>query len=156
MGGRGSFLYSARQMCAANGLHGPPQCEIEFLNISKYLCKICQFRIHCNIVFAFVYPSQSLLYSLTYLWEKFWWCIKVKRPVYMGEKWLWGIFDRVLPARSWDMPVQRELAAKIGWCYEELLGTNFNARAKCSWENFSYTFRTSYPLALKLWPNDSS
>ena len=50
----------------------------------------------------------------------------------MGEKWLWGIFDRVLPARSWDMPVQRELAAKIGWCYEELLGTNFNARAKCS------------------------
>ena len=58
--------------------------------------------------------------------------LKVKRPVYMGEKWLWGIFDRVLPARSWDMPVQRELAAKIGRCYEELLGTNFNARAKCS------------------------
>ena len=67
--GRGSFLYSARQMCAANGLHGPPQCEIEFLNISKYLCKICQFRIHCNIVFAYVYPSHSLSYSLTNIVE---------------------------------------------------------------------------------------
>jgi len=91
-GGRGSFLYSARQMCAANGLHGPPQCEIEFLNISKYLCKICQFRIHCNIVFAFVYPSQSLLYSLTNLWEIFWWRIKGEKAGIHGRKVAMGHF----------------------------------------------------------------
>ena len=31
-------------------------------------------------------------------------------------------FDRVLPARSWELPVERELPAKIGRCYEKLSG----------------------------------
>ena len=32
----------------------------------------------------------------------------------LGEKWLQAIFYRVLPAWSWEMPVERELPAKIG------------------------------------------
>ena len=43
----------------------------------------------------------------------------------VDKKWLWGRFDRVLPARSWEMPVERELPAKIG-------GRNFDRRAKSS------------------------
>ena len=31
----------------------------------------------------------------------------------VDKQWLWGRFDRVLPARSWEMPVKRELPAKI-------------------------------------------
>ena len=54
------------------------------------------------------------------------------------EKWLRAFFDRVLPDRSWDMPVERELPSKIGWCNEELAGHNFNLRAKSSWEDFLY------------------
>ena len=30
------------------------------------------------------------------------------------ERWVQQIFDPVLPARSWEMPVERELPAKIG------------------------------------------
>ena len=47
---------------------------------------------------------------------------KVKGLGYIGEqmpldeKWLRALFDRVLPARSWEMPVERELQAKIGQC----------------------------------------
>ena len=43
-------------------------------------------------------------------------------------------FDRVLPARSWEMPVERELPAKIGRCWKKLAGRNFDRRAKSSWE----------------------
>ena len=32
------------------------------------------------------------------------------------ERWVQQIFDRVLAARSWEMPVKRELPAKIGRC----------------------------------------
>ena len=55
-----------------------------------------------------------------------------KCPV--DKKWLRGRFDRVLPARSWEMPVERELPAKIGRCNENLAGRNFDLRAKSSWE----------------------
>ena len=48
------------------------------------------------------------------------------------ESWVWGRFGRVLPARSWEMPVERELPAKIGRCYQKLLGHNFDRRAKSS------------------------
>ena len=41
------------------------------------------------------------------------------------ERWVQQIFDPVLPARSWEMPVERELPAKIGRCYENLLATIF-------------------------------
>ena len=41
-------------------------------------------------------------------------------------------FDRVLPARSWELPVERELPAKIGRCYEKPSGHNFDFRAKSS------------------------
>ena len=44
------------------------------------------------------------------------------------------IFTVFLPARSWEMPLERELPAKIGRWYEKLLGHNFNARAKSSLE----------------------
>ena len=30
------------------------------------------------------------------------------------ERWVQQIFDRVLAARSWEMPLERELPAKIG------------------------------------------
>ena len=46
----------------------------------------------------------------------------------MEEKWLRALFDRVLPDRSWDMPVERELPSKIGWCNEELAGHNFDLK----------------------------
>ena len=32
------------------------------------------------------------------------------------ERWVQQIFDPVLPARSWEMPVKCELPAKIGRC----------------------------------------
>ena len=40
------------------------------------------------------------------------------------ERWVQQIFDPVLPARSWEMPVKRELPAKIGRCYEKILERN--------------------------------
>ena len=52
----------------------------------------------------------------------------------LGEKWLRGLFGRVLPAQSWEMPVERELPAKIGWCNKNLAGRNFDFRAKSSRE----------------------
>ena len=48
------------------------------------------------------------------------------------ERWVQQIFDPVLPARSWEMPVKCELPAKIGRCYEKLGGHNFDFRAKSS------------------------
>ena len=40
-----------------------------------------------------------------------------------------GRFDRVLPARSWEMTVERELPAKIGRCYKKPFGHNFRISA---------------------------
>ena len=48
------------------------------------------------------------------------------------ERWVQQIFDPVLPARSWEMPVKCELPAKIGRCSEKLAGHNFDRRAKSS------------------------
>jgi len=59
-----------------------------------------------------------------------------KCPV--DKEWLRGRFDRVLPARSWEMPVEHELPSKIGRCSKKLAGHNFDRRAKSSWENFLY------------------
>ena len=62
----------------------------------------------------------------------------VIRPLYireqtpLAEKWLRALFDRVLPAWSWEMPVERELPAKIGRCLPKLFGHNFDRRAKSS------------------------
>ena len=73
-----------------------------------------------------------------------------------AKKWLWGRFDRVLPAWSWEMQVERELPAKIGQCNENLAGRNFDFRAKFSWENFLCSWATSsqedLALGSKLWP----
>ena len=55
-----------------------------------------------------------------------------KCPV--DKQWLRGRFDRVLPARSWEMPVKRELPAKIGRCSKNLAGRNFDFIAKSSSE----------------------
>merc|ERR1712240_277518 len=52
------------------------------------------------------------------------------------ERWVQQIFDPVLPARSWEMPVERELPAKIGRCNEKPSGHNFDFRAKSSREKF--------------------
>ena len=41
-------------------------------------------------------------------------------------------FDGVLPARSWEMPDERELPAKIGRCWKKLGSHNFDFRAKSS------------------------
>ena len=48
------------------------------------------------------------------------------------ERWVQQIFDPVLPARSWEMPVKCELPAKIGRCNEKPPGRNFDFRAKSS------------------------
>ena len=48
------------------------------------------------------------------------------------ERWVQQIFDPVLPARSWEMPVERELPAKIGRCWKKPSGHNFDFRAKSS------------------------
>ena len=48
------------------------------------------------------------------------------------ERWVQQIFDPVLPARSWEMPVKCELPAKIGRCSKNLAGRNFDFRAKSS------------------------
>ena len=50
------------------------------------------------------------------------------------EKWLRALFDRVLPAWSWEMLVERELPAKLGRCSKKPPGRNFDFRAKSSWE----------------------
>ena len=46
------------------------------------------------------------------------------------ERWVQQIFDPVLPARSWEMPVKCELPAKIGRCSKKPPGRNFDFRAK--------------------------
>ena len=46
----------------------------------------------------------------------------------MGKKWLQALFDRVLPAQSWEMLVDRNLPAKIGQCYKDIAGHNFDLR----------------------------
>ena len=43
-----------------------------------------------------------------------------------------AFFDRVLLGRSWEMPVERELPAKLGRCYEKLADHNFGLSAKSS------------------------
>ena len=48
------------------------------------------------------------------------------------ERWVQQIFDPVLPARSWEMPVKCELPAKIGRCSKKPSGHNFDFRAKSS------------------------
>ena len=53
-----------------------------------------------------------------------------KCPV--DKKWLRGRFDRVLPARSWEMPVERELPAKIGQCSIRRYGHDFQNSAKAT------------------------
>ena len=45
------------------------------------------------------------------------------------ERWVQQIFDPVLPARSWEMPVERELPAKIGRCVAKPYGHNFQNSA---------------------------
>ena len=50
------------------------------------------------------------------------------------ERWVQQIFDPVLPARSWEMPVKCELPAKIGRCSKKPSGHNFDFKAKSSWE----------------------
>ena len=61
---------------------------------------------------------------------------KTKGDIVMGqgnkrlldEKWLQALFDRVLPARSWEMPVERKLPAKIGRCSKKPQGCNIDFR----------------------------
>ena len=43
-----------------------------------------------------------------------------------------GLFDRVLPARNWEMPVERELAAKLRQRRKKPGGQNFDFGAKSS------------------------
>ena len=45
------------------------------------------------------------------------------------ERWVQQIFDPVLPARSWEMPVKCELPAKIGRCFAKPYGHNFQNSA---------------------------
>ena len=47
----------------------------------------------------------------------------------VDKKWLQGRFDRVLPTWSWEMPVERELLAKIGRCWNRRYGHNFQNSA---------------------------
>ena len=57
-------------------------------------------------------------------------CTQDSENVY--ERWVQQIFDPVLPARGWEMPVKCEVPAKIGRCSEKLLGLNFDRRATSS------------------------
>ena len=45
------------------------------------------------------------------------------------ERWVQQIFDPVLPARSWEMPVKCELPAKIGRCCNRRYGHTFQNSA---------------------------
>ena len=58
------------------------------------------------------------------------------------ERWVQQIFDPVLPARSWEMPVERELPAKIGRCYEKPFGHNF--------QNSALTLNQRYFVYIKI------
>ena len=56
------------------------------------------------------------------------------------ERWVQQIFDPVLPARSWEMPVKCELPAKIGRCLPKPFGHNFHISAlKLNQRYFIYT-----------------
>ena len=55
--------------------------------------------------------------------EILWWAIKGEKAVILrgtNEKWLRALFDSVLPARRREMPVERELPAKLGRCWKKL------------------------------------
>ena len=58
--------------------------------------------------------------------------LRTQDSEYVYERWVQQIFDPVLPARSWEMPVKCELPAKIGRCWKNLAGRNFDFRAKSS------------------------
>ena len=58
--------------------------------------------------------------------------LRTQDSEYVYERWVQQIFDRVLPARSWEMPVKCELPAKIGRCWKKPPGRNFDFRAKSS------------------------
>ena len=55
----------------------------------------------------------------------------------------------ILLARSWQIPVERELPAKKGRCYKNLAGRNFDFRAKSSREKFFMYISSEEVLALK-------
>ena len=62
---------------------------------------------------------------------------------YVYEGGVEHFFDRVLPAQSWEMLVERELPAKIGRCSKNLGGHNSDFRAKSSRVNFIYLLYSS-------------
>ena len=65
----------------------------------------------------------------------------------LGEKWLRGHFDCVLPARSWEMPVECELPTKWGRCLPQLRKIIHFFLIKSSWENFLNAIsKILYPL----------
>ena len=47
---------------------------------------------------------------------------------YVYERGVEDFFDGVLPARSWEMPAECELPAKIGRCFKNLRGHNSDYR----------------------------
>ena len=59
------------------------------------------------------------------------------------ERWVQQIFDPVLPARSWEMPVERELPAKIGRCWKNLAGCNFDLSKNLSRDFLIYIKKSS-------------
>ena len=67
-------------------------------------------------------------------WEIFLWqvpteSLRTQDSENVYERWVQQIFDPVLPARSWEMPVERELPAKIGRCFAKPYGHNFQNSA---------------------------
>ena len=55
--------------------------------------------------------------------------LRTQDSEYVYERWVQQIFDPVLPARSWEMPVKCELPAKIGRCSKKPYGHNFQISA---------------------------
>ena len=73
------------------------------------------------------------------------------------KQWLRGCFDRVLPAQSWDMLVERELPAKIGRCGTTLSASIFKIELSHGISGISYMTHSQmlgkieYTLPAKFW-----
>ena len=73
--------------------------------------------------------------------------------------WLWqrGVESeqgQVTAAKSW--PLFRERKKYLRRCYEKLIGHNFDARAKSSWEDVRNVYKEDFALRSKLWTNNFS
>ena len=94
---------------------------------------VCVFAPFCGHKLVFMHLILPCTLSI-FQWENFSGqvpteSLRTQDSENVYERWVQQIFDPVLPARSWEMPVKCELPAKIGRCWKKPYGHNFQISA---------------------------